>query len=80
MVILVSIFTVQRQQHQRTFCGAAITSLVSLLIKIPVNNKVCLDEIDLNECTYYGDRDIKRKTGGCETILCPKQNHDDLEI
>ena len=66
--------------------GAAITlALVSLLTGIPVNNKVALTgEIDLNGSVHIiGGLDIKidgGKQAGVETILCPKQNHDDLEI
>ena len=66
--------------------GAAITlALVSLLTGIPVNNKVALTgEIDLNGSVHMiGGLDIKidgGKQAGVETILCPKQNHNDLEI
>ena len=66
--------------------GAAITlAIVSLLTDIPVNNKVALTgEIDLNGSVHMiGGLDIKidgGKQAGVETILCPKQNHNDLEI
>ena len=66
--------------------GAAITlAIVSLLTGIPVNNKVALTgEIDLNGSVHIiGGLDIKidgGKQAGVETILCPKQNHNDLEI
>jgi endopeptidase La len=66
--------------------GAAITlAIVSLLTGVPVNNKVALTgEIDLNGSVHMiGGLDIKidgGKQAGVETILCPKQNHNDLEI
>jgi ATP-dependent Lon protease len=66
--------------------GGAITlAIVSLLSNIPVSNTVALTgEIDLNGSIHsIGGLDFKidgGKLAGVKTILCPKQNEQDLEI
>jgi ATP-dependent Lon protease len=66
--------------------GGAITlAIVSLLCNIPVNNTIALTgEIDLNGSIHaIGGLDFKIEGGklaGVKTILCPKQNIQELEI
>jgi endopeptidase La len=66
--------------------GTAITiAIISLLCNIPVRNTIALTgEIDLNGTVHQiGGLDFKIEGGkfaGVKTILCPKQNKQDLEI
>ena len=64
--------------------GAAITTAIySLLTKIPVNNLFAITgEIDLNgKILAIGGLNLKvdgAKKAGIKTVLCPKENEDDL--
>ena len=66
--------------------GGAITlCIVSLLTGVPVNNKVAMTgEIDLNGSIHkIGGLESKidgGKNAGCELILYPDQNEDDIEL
>jgi len=66
--------------------GLAITlAIVSLLTKIPVKNTIAMTgEIDLNGSAHMiGGLDMKidgGKNAGVKTILCPKENGEDLTV
>lgn len=66
--------------------GGAITlCIVSLLTGVPVNNKVAMTgEIDLNGSIHkIGGLESKidgGKNAGCEIILYPEQNEEDIEM
>ena len=85
MGILESIFTVRKVLHLRwTFNSCATLCIISLLTKIPVNNKVALTgEIDLNGSIHkIGGLESKidgGKNAGVKLILYPDQNQEDIE-